>query len=512
MVTRGEAIAAAVVGGLTLAAAFPPWSAPLVAPLGVGAFFLAVSGRGVRSGAVTGFVFGLAFFGPALWWLSSSIAPVAWAALVLLQAAWLAVLGAGTALVRCLSYWPVWVAALWTTVEGARSAVPWGGLPWGRLGYTVVDTPWAVSLALVGVAGTSAVVALAGAAVAGTVEAVRARRRVVVVTQPVLVGCVVGGVLLLVSVAWLPEERGEAAPTRPGSVIVAVVQAEVPGDGTDVAAHHREVTSTLLLETRRLARTWGAAAPTPDLVVWPENATAVDPATDSTARKALLTAVEASGGAPVLAGSIVDGPTTTTALNQAVVWTTEGRAGRYTKQHLVPFGEYVPLRPLATRISPRVAAIERDMVSGAAPSPLLVDDLALAIALCFDVAYDDVLREQVAQGAEVAVVQTSNAMFLGTAQQEQQWMLTRARAIELGRSVVVSSMNGISGVIAPDGRVIDRLPTAAAGSAVVPVPVERGTTLAVRLGAWPARIAYALGVAGVLAACWRARRERASGA
>ena len=216
---------------------------------------------------------------------------------------------------------------------------------------------------------------------------------------------------------------------------------------------------------------------------------------------------------PALRGYVNDfQPTTTAALNQAVVWTTEGPAGRYTKQHLVPFGEYVPLRPIATRISPRVAEIERDMVSGAAPSPLLVDDLALAIALCFDVAYDDVLREQVAQGADLAVVQTSNAMFLGTAQQEQQWTITRARAIELGRSVVVSSMNGISGAIASDGSVIDRLPTARAGATAVSLPVERGTTLAVRLGAWPARIAYALGVAGVLAACWRARRERASGA
>ena len=512
MVTRGEALAAAVVGGLTLAAAFPPWSVPVVAPLGVGAFFLAVGRRGARSGAVTGFLFGLAFFGPILWWLSASIAPGAWAALVALQAAWVAVLGAGTALVRRLPYGPVWVAALWTTVEGVRSAVPWGGLPWGRLGYTAVDTPWAVSLALVGVAGTSAVVALAGAAVAGTVEAVRERRPVVVVTRPVLVGCVVGGVLLLVSVAWLPEGSAETAPSWPRSVSIAVVQAEVPGDGTDVAAHHREITSTLLLETQRLARTWGAAGPAPDLVVWPENATAVDPARDSTARDALLTAVEVSGGAPVLAGSIVDGPTTSTALNQAVVWTNEGPAGRYTKQHLVPFGEFVPLRTLATRISASVAEIERDMVPGTAPSPLRVDDLALANALCFDVAYDDVLREQVAQGAQLAVVQTSNAMFLGTAQQEQQWMLTRARAIELGRSVVVSSMNGISGAIAPDGSVMDRLPTARSGATVVSVPVETGTTLAVELGVWPALSAYALGVAGALAACWRTRRERANGA
>jgi len=511
MVTRGEAMAAAVVGGLTLAAAFPPWSVPLMAPLGVGAFFLAVNRRGARSGAVTGFVFGLAFFGPTLWWLSASIAPAAWAALVLLQSGWFAVLGAGTALVHRLSYWPVWVASLWTLIEGARSSVPWGGLPWGRLGYTAVDTPWAVSLALVGVAGTSAFVALIGAAVAGTVEAVRARRPVVVVTRPVVVGCVVGGVLLLISVSWLPLEPAEASPSRPGSVSVAVVQAEVPGAGTDVAAHHRAVTSTLLDETRRLAHTWGADGPVVDLVVWPENATAVDPAADATARDALLTAVAVSD-APVLAGSIVDGPTADTALNQGIAWTTDGPGGRYTKQHLVPFGEYVPLRPLAERISARVVDIQRDMVPGIPAPPLRVDDLVLANALCFDVAYDDVLREQVAQGAQLAVVQTSNAMFLGTAQQEQQWMLSRARAIELGRSVVVSSMNGISGAIAPDGSVIDRLPAARSGATVVSLSVEGGTTLAVRLRAWPARTAYALGVAGVLAAGWRARRQRANGA
>jgi apolipoprotein N-acyltransferase len=506
MVTRGETMAAALVGGLTLAVAFPPWSVPVLAPLGVGVFFLAVGRWGVRSGAATGFVFGLTFFGPTLWWLSPSIAPAAWGALVLLQAGWLAVLGAGTALVRRLPYWPVWVAALWTLVEGARSSGPWGGLPWGRLGYTAVDTPWAVSLALVGVAGTSAVVALAGAGVAAMIESVRARRPVVVGTRPVVVGCVVGGILLLASVAWVPDGRADAARSQPRSVSVAVVQAEVPGDGTDVAAHHREITSTLLLETRRLARTWDVGPP-PDLVVWPENATAVDPATDGTARDALLTAAEVSG-APVLAGAIVDGPTPSTALNQGIVWTAEGAGGRYTKQHLVPFGEYVPLRPLAEQLSIRVADIQRDMVPGAPAPPLAVDDLALANALCFDVAYDDVLREQVAQGAEVAVVQTSNAMFLGTAQQEQQWMVTRARAIELGRAVVVSSMNGISGVIAPDGTVITRLPTARAGSIVVSVPVETGTTPAVRAGSWPARTAYALGVVGVLAAGVRARRGR----
>lgn len=508
-VTGRLAAVAAVVGGLGLAFAFSPWSVPGLAPAALAVFFVAVGDRQLRGGAVLGFVFGLAFFGPTLWWLSQSIAPAAWAALVTLQAGWLAVFGAGSTLVRRLPGWPVWTAALWTSVEGVRSSFPWGGLPWGRLGYTALDTPWAGVLAVVGVAGTGTAVALSGAVIALVAERVSAGR-VLASTRPVLVGCSIGGVLLLAIGAWSPWEGGDAGPAHTGqTATVGIVQASVPGDGTDVGAHHREITRTLLLETQRLGQESATAERVPDLVVWPENATAVDPATDETARTALLSAVGASG-APVLAGSIVDGPTSATALNQAIVWSTTGPQGRYTKQHLVPFGEYVPLRPLADRVSARVSDIQRDMVPGPSAFPLKVDDLLVANALCFDVAYDDVLREQVALGAGLAVVQTSNAMFLGTAQQEQQWVVTRARAIEVGRAIVVSSMNGISGAIAADGTVIARLPDTESGSAMVSVEVRTEKTLAVRLGSWPPRTAYIVGAASVLMAAWT--RSRRSGA
>ncbi|WP_167289013.1 apolipoprotein N-acyltransferase [Nocardioides seonyuensis] len=508
VITGGERAAAAIVGGLALAAAFPPLSAPWLAPLGLVAFFLAVGHWGVRAGSLTGFVFGLAFFGPTLWWLAQAIAPAAWAAIVALQAGWLALLGAGVVLVRRLPYWPIWAAALWTSVEGARSAVPWGGLPWGRVGYTAVETPWAASLALVGVAGTSALVALVGAILAATVEAMRERRPALVLTRPMLVSCTVASGLLLASTTVLQTGHADTESSRRSPTArVAVVQGEVPGTGTDVVSHHRQVTRTLLDETRRLAQLLGPEEPPPDLAVWPENATAVDPAADSTAREALLAAAEASQ-APVLAGSVVDGVSPSTALNQGIVWTADGDQGRYTKQHLVPFGEYVPLRSLASRVSSRVSDIHRDMLPGPPSSPLRAGGLVLANALCFDVAYDDVLREQVAQGAQLAVVQTSNAMFLGTGQQEQQWMITRARAIELGRPIVVSSMNGISGAIASDGSVITRLPGVRAASKMVTVPLMTETTPAVRMGSWPARMVYVMAFVGILTAGIRASRRR----
>ena len=101
IITQREAVASAGVGGLALAAAFPPWSAPWLAPIGVCAYFLAVRGGGVRAGSVTGYIFGLTFFGPTLWWLTASIAPAAWAAIVVVQAGWLALLGAAVAHGHC---------------------------------------------------------------------------------------------------------------------------------------------------------------------------------------------------------------------------------------------------------------------------------------------------------------------------------------------------------------------------------------------------------------------------
>jgi apolipoprotein N-acyltransferase len=302
--------------------------------------------------------------------------------------------------------------------------------------------------------------------------------------------------LLLPALSGALVSAGEADKTF--AAVVGLVQATVPGDGTDVAANHRLVTDSLAAETRTLVQ--GMDGASLDLVLWPENATAVDPADDPIAAGALEAAVDMAD-APLLAGAVVDGPTAGTALNQSLLWTATGEVvGRYTKQRLVPFGEYVPLRPLAERLSNRVQAIRRDMVPGPAPSPLPVGPMRLATALCFDIAYDDVVRDQVAEGANLVAVQTSNAMFLGTAQPEQQWQVSRARALEVGRAIVVSSVNGVSGAVMPDGRVLTRLPERIAGSDVVRVPLSHELTWATRVGAWPIRTVWFVGLMALLVA------------
>lgn len=506
--SRRRGIAGSVVGALTLGAAFPPWSVSWLAPVGV-AMFISAVGRRPRLGAMAGAVFGLVFIGFTSWWLAESIALAAWAALTLVHALWFGLLGTAISLLRRLRGWPVWVACVWTTVESARSAWPWGGFPWAGLGYTALDTPWVGSIAVLGVAGAGTFVALMG----GTVSALA----VAAAWRPV--AAMWAGILATIAVVPIAlatsglDDARDRTRVDARSARVVVVQAEVPGDGTDVVAHHRTITKTLLDQTHVAADRWRSTTGGVglDLVVWPENATAVDPGQDRRARGLLVAAARAAG-APMLAGSIVvDGAG---ALNQSILWTSSGPGARYTKQHLVPFGEYVPMRPLANLLSDRVSDITRDMTPGAPATPMSVKDLRVANALCFDVAYHGVIRGQVSQSADLVVVQTSNAMFLGTSQQEQQWTITRARAVEVGRSVVVSSMNGISGVLGPDGSVLERLPDTRAAAVVLDVPIATATTPAVLLGPWPARAAWTVATLSVLAAAVQhllaARRSRAS--
>lgn len=487
--------AVSALAGALLATAFEPVALPYVVPLGIAGLSLTLRAATVSRGALRGGIFGAVFMLNTLVWLGPSVGVLPWVALSLVQALWFVLLGAGVVALRRLRAWPVWSAVLWSAVESLRGQWPFGGLPWSRAGTTVVDTLWAPMLPLLSIAGTSLVLALLGFVLAAVVETFGrsgpSGRR--------------WGMLLMVLAALtlLPAMLAQP-PDYSRTVRVGVVQSGVPGDGTDLVAHHREVTRSLGEATRRLAAQVRAGQqPEPDFLVWPENSTAVDPLTDPQARDTVESAVAAIG-LPVLVGGMVDSPEPDRVLNQGIVWGPDGLAGRYTKRHPVPFGEYIPFRRALGSLSPRLAEVPRDMLPGAAAPPLDVAGVRVAMAICFDVAFDDVLPRQVADGAELVVVQTSNAMFTGTGQRAQQFAITRARAIETGRSVVVASTNGISGAIAPDGSVLRRSSTRDTETLLATVPLGDGVTPAVSIGRWLPWVTLALAL-GALATATRRR-------
>ena len=301
---------------------------------------------------------------------------------------------------------------------------------------------------------------------------------------------------------------------RSGTATVAAVQGDVPGTGLNVPAVHREVTANHVRLTEDLADAVAAGEkPLPDFVVWPENSTAVDPFLDTEVHAGIVAASDAIG-VPILVGGTNSNPLDDTqVLNQGIVYQPGlGSGDRYTKRHPVPYGEYIPFRGSSWMPSTygRLTEVPRDMVRGTSLEPIRVGDLRVADAICFDVAYDEGIAGQVSRGAELVTVQTSNAMFSRTGQLAQQFEISRLRAQETGRWVVVAAINGISGVVRPDGTVVASVPARGQEVLVEDVGLSTTRTLAVRLGVWPGRLVMLFLVlhTAVVLITYRRRRQR----
>jgi apolipoprotein N-acyltransferase len=479
---------AALVGGVVLSLAFEPVGVAALMPVALAVLVLSVRGLTVGRGALVGWLFGLGFMATLLWWMRA-VGTDAWLALTFFQALYLAPLGMVLALVTRLRAWPVWAAFAWVAVETWRGAWPFGGLPWGRLTYATADTLWQPVVPWLGMTGTSLLIALTGTTLAWLVTS-RLRR-------PVAALVAVGG---LAAVTLLPLAGSyDAVPgvsSRGEDLTVAAVQGDVPGDGTDVPAVHREITANHVALTEQLAADVEAGTvPRPDLVVWPENSTAVDPFTDAEVNAGIVAASDAIG-VPILVGGMADSPREGEVLNQGIVWRPRlGGGDRYTKRHPVPYGEYIPFRgSILPDTYGQLALIPRDMARGTSLEPLRVGDALVADAICFDVAYDDVIHGQVANGGELVTVQTSNAMFINTAQIDQQFEISRLRAVETGRHVVVAAINGVSGIVAPDGTVVRSAAPRTQDVLVAEVPLAHGLTPGVWMGPWPGRVSVAITV------------------
>jgi apolipoprotein N-acyltransferase len=297
--------------------------------------------------------------------------------------------------------------------------------------------------------------------------------------------------------------------TSPDSTLrVASVQGDVPGDGTDVLLDYRQVTENHVQATIDLAADVRAGREAePDFVLWPENSTAVDPFADTRTNSGIRSAAAAMG-VPILVGAMVSaGPGHV--LNQGIVWDPALGAGdRYTKRHPVPFGEYIPWRNVFGDSFGKLDMIPRDMLSGTREEPLLVDGVPVADAICFDIAYDDGLYDQVTHGAQMVVVQTSNAMFIRTAQIEQQFAISRARAMELGRPLAIASVNGRTGIIAADGSVLAQAEPRTTAVITAEVGLDASITPGTHVGHWVGRLAGPLTVLALVVAALGYRRRR----
>jgi apolipoprotein N-acyltransferase len=468
---------------LLLAAAAPnPREAAALAWLGGVGFFLAVNAFLVDK--VGPFMVPVAMVLAALW------LPLGWLAWRLLGRRAARVRGSGPGAGRLAAALLLLPSAL-VVGEAVRS---WEGLggPWGLLGASQWNQPRLLSVAaLGGVWAVSFLLAAVNVAVAAALAGgAPARGRA-------LAGAVAVA-LLGAAVGW---SALRPPPPPAGAARVALVQ---PGVVGPVEARFRASEAASL----QLAAAGGPV----DLVVWGESSVGRDP-TANPADTARLAAVARAAGGPVLANVDARRGGTGGIYKSALLVARDGPVGSYDKMRLVPFGEYVPLRPLLGWVTRFTDAADVDRHRGSRLTVLPVEgsgepqggapvrpSFTVGPLVCFESAFPDLAGNLAARGADLVVVQTADTTFQDSWGPAQHASLAAVRAVEAGRPVVQAAISGVSAAFDARGRRLAWQPTSWRGAAVVEVPLSRERTAYARAGDWlPVACALALVAAALLA-------------
>ncbi len=512
----------ALLAGVAVGLSWQPYGWWPLLMLGIPALTLVVRRMPLKRSFGLGYGFGLAMLVVAISWIHVLGFWVA-VALIAFEALLFAVLGLTLNLVCRLRVWPLAAACCWVLVEFAYARIPFGGFGWTRIGYAAVDTPLAGFFPIIGVVGVSFLVALVGQLVAWIALTGWSRRRFVdpadrTGTRRLVVGVSLTLALVLLGTG-LRAFQVEPAAGEAGTVKVGVVQGNVPGRGIEAMGRARSVTDNHLSETVNLiTRARLGLTAVPDFLLWPENSTDIDPTRDAITSRVVQSAAEVAG-LPILVGAVMEGPGPDERQTSALWWDPQrGILARYDKRNLVPFGEWIPFRAQLLPVLPILKLVGAQSVPGTKPGVLTVPvgqrEIRVGDVICFELAYDKTVYQAVAGGSQVLMVQSNNATYGGTGQIEQQFAITRARAMETRREIAVATTNSVSGFIDRDGHVVSRTAQFTADSMVVTMPLRTELTPAVTLAPWLGwgLAAVALLFCGLALAARRSETSRPAGA
>jgi apolipoprotein N-acyltransferase len=385
------------------------------------------------------------------------------------------------------------VPAIWVTTELGRQYL-WDGFPWALLGYSQVTIlPVAQVASLFGVYGLSGLLALTSAAAAGVVVD-RGRGR----------WLFVGGVAAIVvaSVVWGQARlRGSPLLTDGAPVRVAVLQGNIAQEQKWNPALRDEITNRYIEMTRQ------ALAQGAKLVMWPESAVPFHFEQDIV-RASAVRRLAREGNATLLIGgdqvepvaSAQAGGVTSRYYNAAFVVRPDGEVGAvYRKMHLVPFGEYVPLRTLLFFVAP-IVETDTDFTPGRDPVLLPIGDHVASTAICYEVIYPNLIRRFVRDGSELLTTITNDAWYGRSSAAYQHWDQASMRAIEQGRYLARAANTGISGFVDPYGRIMEKTDLFEQTVVVRDLRFLKARTVYNRIGDLVAWLSLAFTAAALLAA------------
>ena len=333
--------------------------------------------------------------------------------------------------------------------EYLKDIFPFGGFGWTRIGFSQSDSPLVGLVNVFGIAGLSAVTLLIA------VSFVRPSARLLA--------------FLLVSLSVAPFLI--SSETSSSELRVRAIQGGVPERGLSFNARAQAVldnhTSVTLNEFEA----------TDQLIIWPENAIDVDPLKNPSARKKIEN-LQLKTNIPLISGVILDNKKL---FNSAVLFDSSGNfESVYKKRYLTPFGEYIPLRPIASKISTHTEQVT-DFTPGTDFVSHRVNGTVISTVICYELLSDSILRQSADYTSLIAVL-TNSATFSGSAEGLQQLNIARLRAIEADRYLVSVSTTGPSALIDNRGRVLQMLSDGQVGSIVANVGLRERVTFSVRYG------------------------------
>ena len=489
---RAAAPALALLGGVLVALALPPFGWWPLAPIGCAALLGSLRGVGSGSRALRGWCFGLGQFAVSLHFVLEFSA-VGYALLIVAEALFPA-LAALTAGRRGSGY--AFAAAL-SLVEWGREHVPFGGLPPGGIPLVGPTSPFGVLARLGGPAlVTMGVAATAATLVAVVALAMRAWHGAAASRVPWIEGAVLLGATVLVGVG------GALAPAG-GAAARSITAVGVQGGGP--RGLHQTVIPGMTAFVRGVEASSQIAGPV-GLVLWPEDTVPLPNANPpDTALGGRLAVLARHLHADLLAG-VTEPIGATRFLNEEVAFDPQGGyVGAIEKVHAVPFGEYVPLRPLLSHLV-SLAAVPRDAVVGHNDGVLDLGGTRVGVLISFETFFPDRGAVESRAGAEVLLVPTNTASYASTELPTQELAATRLLAIATGRDVLQAATTGYSALVTPQGEVEHMTRLDAVALVRATLPLRSGLTLYDRFGELPVLV---IATAAVLGA-WARLRERAT--
>ncbi len=411
-----------------------------VAPIAIAAhmYALSITQRKVLSS----FVFALSLNLIVLHWSSTFVGSIPWVILAL----GLSIFYLPLALVSKwgISAYPL----LYILLEELRNRFPFGGFGWVRMAYTQADSPYSKIAAIGGASALSAVTL-----VIALIMFFGLHKKFSLITfLPFL------SLLIPINLSTT------------GNASVLMIQGNVPQMGLDFNSRAKAVFNNHYeLTQKEIARD-----PNIDLIVWPENSVDVDPFLNADVKESLDSIKQ-----PLIIGAILSKGNKT--LNTSILWGGE-MPETYIKQHLTPFGEYIPLRSLARIVSPLVDDVD-DFSPGDTGKTFSIGEIMVAPVICYELIDDDLLH-QAAADSNILAVQTNSATFGMSAESAQQLSMTRIRAIEHGRNIASVSTTGYSAIIDFSGNVVEQTSMATADSIRAEIGLIEGQTPRDKAGDW----------------------------